>query len=91
MSFRVPVVVASLVLTACSTCGALDSKMGKIKPGMTTDQVKMLVGQPIQIENSGTTGPQGEAYLYPTPSGEVRVVFSANAVVKIEILSGVNS
>jgi len=88
MNLRLLVVPAALALTACSTCGALDSKMGKIKPGMTPDEVKTLLGQPTRIDHSETAGAQGDVYLYPTSGGEGRVVFFNSSVFKIEIVPG---
>jgi outer membrane protein assembly factor BamE (lipoprotein component of BamABCDE complex) len=85
---RLPILSAALALTACGTCGIPESKLKKISPGMTVDQVISIIGQPSRIEHAETTGLQGDTYDYPSNGGEARVIFLNNTVFKAEFVPG---
>jgi outer membrane protein assembly factor BamE (lipoprotein component of BamABCDE complex) len=88
---RIFVISAALILTACSTCGFPESSIKKIKPGMSIDQVGMLLGSPTRIEHTEATGLQGDVYYYSASNGEGKVVFFNNTVFKAEFVPGAKS
>jgi outer membrane protein assembly factor BamE (lipoprotein component of BamABCDE complex) len=81
---------AALLFTACSSAVTPD-KISQIKPAMKTDQVEAILGQPMRIEHTETTGLQGDVYYYSASNGEGRVVFLNNAVFKAEFVPGAKS
>jgi hypothetical protein len=83
--------IAVLALTACS--GVTPDKMNQVKPGMTSAQVRALLGQPASIEQSATSDQTltGEVDHYPASHGEGRVLFINNAVFKAEFVPGSKS
>ena len=72
-------------LAACSSAVTPD-KISQIKPGMKNDQVEAILGRPIRIEQSESTGLSGEVDHYPAANGEGRVIFVNNAVFKAEFV-----
>ncbi len=57
-------------------------KINETKPPLSMAQVEQIIGQPLQIEHSETTGLTGDVYHYPTypPGGDYQVVF-VNGVI----------
>jgi hypothetical protein len=81
------VLTAAFALTACSSAMSQE-KISQIKPGMKIDQVETLLGRPIHIDQSETTGLRGEVYHYPGANGEGRVIFLNDTVFKAEFVPG---
>ena len=79
--------LGALALTACSASVSTE-KMAQIKTGMKIDQVEAILGSPMRIDQSETTGLRGEVYHYPGSEGEGRVIFLNDAVFKAEFLPG---
>lgn len=57
-------------------------KINEAKPPLSIAQVEQLMGQPLRIEHTESTGVTGEVYHYPTypPGGDFQVIF-VNGVV----------
>jgi len=87
---RILVITATLLLTACSSA-VTPGKISQIHASMKSDEVKALLGPPAHIDQSETTGLHGEAYHYPTPNGEGRVIFLNDIVFKAEFIPGAKS
>jgi hypothetical protein len=79
--------VVILLVTACASSVSAQ-KMAQIKPGMNADQVEAILGRPAHIDQSETTGLQGQVYHYPGPNGEGQIVFLNNAVFDAKFVPG---
>jgi outer membrane protein assembly factor BamE (lipoprotein component of BamABCDE complex) len=83
---RMALVLAGVfALAACSSSISAE-KIAQIHPAMKVDQVEALLGPPVHIDQSETTGLRGEVYYYPGPEGEGRVIFLNDAVFKAEFV-----
>ena len=77
----------AFVLAACSS-GATAEKISQIKPAMKVDEVEAILGRPDHIDQSETTGLQGQVYYYNGSRGQGRVVFLNDAVFKADFVPG---
>ena len=92
MKNKSAIFLALAALTACSSAVTHD-KMALVKPGMSSDQVELLLGRPATIDQSQSADQtiSGEVDHYPAPDGEGRVVFINHAVFKAEFVPGAKS
>ena len=92
MKNKSAIFLALVALTACSSAVTPD-KMAQVKPGMSSDQVELLLGRPATIDQSQSADQtiSGEVDHYPAPDGEGRVVFINHAVFKAEFVPGAKS
>jgi len=92
MKNKFAIFLALVALTACSSAVTPD-KMAQVKPGMSSDQVELLLGRPATIDQSQSADQtiSGEVDHYPAPDGEGRVVFINHAVFKAEFVPGAKS
>jgi outer membrane protein assembly factor BamE (lipoprotein component of BamABCDE complex) len=71
-----------LFLTACSHL--TEANLGKIHNGMTTDEVKAILGSPTSVESSGALGFTGTTYTYHSGSSDVKITFLNDKVMATE-------
>jgi SmpA / OmlA family len=85
------ILISALALVACS--GVTPEKMAQVKPGMTSAQVEVLLGQPVSIEQSETADQalSGEVDHYAASNGEGRVIIVNHVVFKSEFVPGAKS
>jgi outer membrane biogenesis lipoprotein LolB len=76
-------VSALLLLTACSKL--TETNLQKVQNGMTTDQVKAILGAPTSVETSSALGIiSGTTYTYHTGSSDVKISFLNDKVIATE-------
>jgi outer membrane protein assembly factor BamE (lipoprotein component of BamABCDE complex) len=73
---------ATLVLGACSKL--TEDNLQKIQNGMTTEQVKTILGTPTDVQTSGAFGFSGTTYLYHTEASDVKISFLNDKVIAKE-------
>ena len=76
--------VAALVLvTACSRL--TEDNLQKVHNGMTTDEVKAILGDPTSSDTSSALGIiSGTTYTYHTSSSDVKITFVNDKVIATE-------
>jgi len=73
----------ALLLTACSKL--TEDNLQKIQPGMTTDQVKAILGEPTSSQTGNMLGlVSGTTYVYHTDKSDVKISFMNDKVVTTE-------
>ena len=92
MKNKFAIFLALVALTACSSAVTPD-KMAQVKPGMSSDQVELLLGRPATIDQSQSADQtiSGEVDHYPAPNGEGRVTYVNHVVFKAEFVPGAKS
>jgi hypothetical protein len=83
--FRVflQIVPALLVLVACSRL--TEDNLQKVHNGMTTDEVKAILGAPTSSETSNALGIiSGTTYTYHTSTSDVKITFVNDKVIATE-------
>ena len=92
MTQRFALMGTALALSACSSA-VTPEKIGQVKPGMTPEQVQVLLGRPASIEQSQTDDQtiSGEVDHYPASGGEGRVVIVNHTVFHAEFVPGAKS
>jgi outer membrane protein assembly factor BamE (lipoprotein component of BamABCDE complex) len=74
---------AAVALAACSKL--TEDNLQKIKPGMTTDEVKAILGEPTSSQTGSALGlVSGTTYVYHTDKSEVKINFMNDKVVTTE-------
>jgi outer membrane protein assembly factor BamE (lipoprotein component of BamABCDE complex) len=74
---------AVAALAACSKL--TEDNLQKIKPGMTTDDVKAILGDPTSSQTGSALGiVSGTTYIYHTDKSDVKISFVDNKVVTTE-------
>jgi outer membrane protein assembly factor BamE (lipoprotein component of BamABCDE complex) len=58
--------------------------LNKIKTGMSKEEVKVILGEPSQIEQGETLGISGTTFYYKAGKTEAKVVFLNNGVMAKE-------
>jgi hypothetical protein len=71
-----------LLLTACSKL--TEANLEKIHNGMTTDEVKAILGTPTDVQSSGVLGITGTTYAYHTSTSDVKITFLNDKVISTE-------
>jgi hypothetical protein len=74
---------ALLLVTACSRL--TEDNLQKVQNGMTTDQVKAILGDPTSSDTSSALGiVSGTTYTYHTSSSDVKITFVNDKVIATE-------
>jgi hypothetical protein len=73
---------AALGLNACSKL--TEANLEKIHNGMTTEEVKDILGDPTSVQSSGVLGITGTTYAYHTSSSDVKITFLNDKVISTE-------
>jgi hypothetical protein len=72
-----------LLLTACSKL--TEDNLQKIQPGMTTAEVKAILGEPTSSQTGNMLGlVSGTTYVYHTDKSDVKISFVNDKVVTTE-------
>ncbi|MCE0483020.1 MAG: outer membrane protein assembly factor BamE [Methylacidiphilales bacterium] len=80
---RLALITAAVVLLA--GCSRLtEANLEKIHNGMTTDEVKAILGPPSETESSGALGITGTTYSYHSGSSDVKITFLNDKVIATE-------
>jgi hypothetical protein len=84
---RTPLLVAALLvcglLTACSKL--TEDNLQKVRNGMTTDEVKAILGEPTSSQTGSALGiVSGTTYLYHTDKSDVKITFVDDKVIATE-------
>ena len=77
--FTLPLLAALLLVTACSRL--TETNLQKVQNGMTTEQVKDILGDPTSAETGSALGISGTTYTYHTAASDVKIVFVDDKVV----------
>jgi SmpA / OmlA family len=83
--FLTPFVVlaALLLVTACSKL--TEDNLQKIHNGMTTDEVKAILGDPTSSQTGSALGiVSGTTYIYHTSTSDVKITFVDDKVITTE-------
>jgi outer membrane protein assembly factor BamE (lipoprotein component of BamABCDE complex) len=75
-------VAALLLVTACSRL--TEDNLQKVHNGMTTAEVKAILGDPTSSQTGGVLGITGTTYTYHTSSSDVKITFVADKVIATE-------
>ena len=76
-------VAALLLVTACSRL--TEDNLQKIQNGMTTDEVKTILGEPTSSETSTPLGiVTGTSYTYHSNTSDVKIIFVNDKVISKE-------
>jgi hypothetical protein len=72
-----------LLLTACGS-KLTEDNLQKIHNGMTTNEVKAILGSPNDVQSSGALGITGTTYTYHAGSSDVKITFLNDKVIATE-------
>lgn len=72
-----------LVLAACAS-KLTEANLQKIHTGMTTDEVKAILGEPTTKESGSMLGISGTTYTYHTDTSDVKITFVNDKVMTTE-------
>jgi outer membrane protein assembly factor BamE (lipoprotein component of BamABCDE complex) len=76
-------VAALLLVTACSRL--TEDNLQKVHNGMTTDEVKTILGDPTSSQTGSALGiVSGTTYIYHTSSSDVKITFVNDKVITTE-------
>jgi hypothetical protein len=75
-------VAALLLVAACSRL--TEDNLEKVHNGMTTTEVKAILGDPTSVQASGVLGITGTTYTYHTGSSDVKITFLNDKVMATE-------
>ena len=74
---------ALLLVTACSKL--TEDNLQKIHNGMTTDEVKAILGDPTSSQTGSALGiVSGTTYIYHTSTSDVKITFVDDKVIATE-------
>ncbi len=77
------VLAVSLALVACSKL--TEDNLQKVHNGMTTDEVKAVLGEPTSSQTGSALGiVSGTTYLYHTSTSDVKITFVDDKVIATE-------
>ena len=83
LSTFVTALACSLLLTACSKLN--ETNLQKVQTGMTTTEVKAILGDPTSSETSSALGLiSGTTYTYHTGTSDVKISFVNDKVIATE-------
>ena len=68
------VMCLAIGLVACTSRLTSDN-LSKIKVGMTSTEVKAVLGNPTEIDSQNSTGMSGSTYVYRSDESNVKIVF----------------
>ncbi|HEV3271812.1 MAG TPA: outer membrane protein assembly factor BamE [Candidatus Methylacidiphilales bacterium] len=72
-------IAALLLVTACSRL--TEDNLQKIHNGMTTVEVKEILGDPTSSQTGGALGITGTTYTYHTDTSDVKITFLDDKVI----------
>jgi outer membrane protein assembly factor BamE (lipoprotein component of BamABCDE complex) len=76
-------VAALLLVTACSKL--TEDNLQKVHNGMTTDDVKAILGEPTSSQTGSALGlVSGTTYVYHTDTSDVKISFVDDKVIATE-------
>jgi len=76
-------VAAVLLVTACSRL--TEDNLQKVHNGMTTDEVKAILGEPTSSQTGSALGiVSGTTYVYHTSTSDVKITFVDDKVIATE-------
>ena len=75
------ILIGGTVLFLCACSRVTSQNIDKIKVGMTSDQVKVILGQPNDSKTQGALGLSSTTFTYKKGSSEVTVVFLNDKVM----------
>lgn len=78
-----PLLAIALLLTACGS-KLTSENLQKIQNGMTTDEVKAILGKPTDVQSQSALGISGTTFIYHTNSSDVKIVFLNDKVMAKE-------
>jgi len=73
---------AVAVLAACSKL--TQDNLEKVHNGMTTAEVKSILGDPTTSNTGGALGITGTTYIYHTDQSDVKITFVNDKVIAME-------
>jgi hypothetical protein len=73
---------AVLLLAACSKL--TQPNLDKIHNGMTTDEVKTILGDPTSSDSGSALGISGTTFTYHTDKSDVKITFVNDKVIATE-------
>jgi len=76
-------IATALFLTACGS-KLTEDNLQKIHNGMTTDEVKAILGTPTDVQSSGALGITGTTFTYHTSTSDVKITFLNEKVIATE-------
>ena len=76
------IVAALLLVTACSRL--TEANLEKVHNGMTTTEVKAILGDPTSSDTGGALGITGTTYTYHSGSSDVKITFLNDKVIATE-------
>jgi outer membrane biogenesis lipoprotein LolB len=86
MKKRCTYLLAAVVILLVAACSRLtQDNLDKVQNGMTTAQVKEILGEPTSSETSSALGIiSGTTYTYHTNSSDVKITFVNDKVIATE-------
>ncbi len=75
-------IALALLLTACSKLTEVN--LQKIHNGMTTAEVKTILGDPTDTQTGSVLGISGTTYLYHTATSDVKITFLNDKVISTD-------
>jgi outer membrane protein assembly factor BamE (lipoprotein component of BamABCDE complex) len=73
------------VVAALAACSKLtQDNLEKIHNGMTTDEVRTILGDPTSSNTGGALGITGTTYIYHTDKSDVKITFVNDKVIAME-------
>ena len=80
---RLDIFTAVAALAACSKLN--QDNLDKVQNGMTTAQVKAILGEPTSSDSSNALGiVSGTTYVYHTDKSDVKITFVNDKVIATE-------
>ncbi len=74
--------VVFLLIAGCSRL--TETNLEKVQDGMTTDEVKAILGDPTSSETGGALGLSGTTFTYHTAASDVKITFVNDKVIAKE-------
>ena len=82
--FTVALVATALFLAACGS-KLTEDNLQKIHSGMTTDEVKTILGEPTEVQTGNAFGlVSSTVYTYHSGSSDVKITFVNDKVLSTE-------
>jgi outer membrane protein assembly factor BamE (lipoprotein component of BamABCDE complex) len=83
---RILILITLAAVMALNACGSklTEDNLQKIHNGMTTDEVKAILGAPTNVQSTGVFGVTGTTYIYHTDTSDVKITFLNDKVIATE-------
>ncbi len=83
--FHIAFLVAAALLLATACSRLTEDNLQKIHNGMTTDEVKAILGEPTSSQTGSALGLiSGTTYVYHTNTSDVKITFVDDKVIATE-------